>query len=529
LFERPLPTIKQLTFGRGTITGARFTSDERTVVYSASWDGKPNDIFVARLDSPDARSEARSLGLPPAKLLSVSSRGEVAVLLTGPAEVGDPFVGTVARVSLAGGVPRPILEDVEDADWSPDGQELAVEHRVDGQWQLEYPIGKVLWPSMPGSSGTHGMRVSPLGDKVALNISGVLTVVDRSGARQSWTLPDAVYTGLGWAPRGDAVWVSGGPAADKWFIRQFALNGSRRDVYHAAGIHVLHDVGKSGAVLLHHGSEHWGIRVKPRDDEERELPGVRDWIALDISRDGAIVIAGDPRDDSIFLYPARGGEPVLFAHGSPFWRTHAELSPDGRWFLGGPVASDNMAQLIPTGAGEPRKLPLGDWSFATGSFPDADHIYWNAVEQGAPSPRGFIEDIATGAIQAVTPVGVEGVPSPLVGGAVLGRKSTGTLVWFPRDGGEPRPTAARLPTGSHPLRTAPDGKSMLVSTVGIPTRIDRLDLVTGRREAWKTLSPPDLTGVVFMNPWVKITPDGEAYAYTYLRVFQDLYMMEGLR
>jgi len=32
-----------------------------------------------------------------------------------------------------------------------------------------------------------------------------------------------------------------------------------------------------------------------------------------------------------------------------------------------------------------------------------------------------------------------------------------------------------------------------------------------------------------MNPRVPMTPDGEAYAYTYLRVFQDLFLVEGLK
>jgi hypothetical protein len=68
-----------------------------------------------------------------------------------------------------------------------------------------------------------------------------------------------------------------------------------------------------------------------------------------------------------------------------------------------------------------------------------------------------------------------------------------------------------------------------VSNLGVPTQIDRIDLLTGRRNVWKSVAPPDLTGVVFMTPWAPMTPDGEAYVYTYLRVFQDLFLVEGLR
>jgi hypothetical protein len=201
LFDRPVPAIKQLTFRRGTVTGARFAPDGQTIAYSASWDGKPNEVFMTRLDS----QESRSLGLPPATLLSVSSSGELAILLTKAGEVGDPFVGTLARVALAGGVPRQVLEEVEDADWSPDGQELAVVRLVNGVRQLEYPVGKVLWRSI-GRPGVHGMRVSPRGDKVALLIDG-LTIVERTGSRRSFEIGDVVL-GIAWAPGGDAVWVT---------------------------------------------------------------------------------------------------------------------------------------------------------------------------------------------------------------------------------------------------------------------------------------------------------------------------------
>ena len=66
LGERPLPKITQLTFRRGVLDRAHFTSDGKTVVYSAFWDGNPPEIFTTRVESP----ESRSLGLPPARLMS---------------------------------------------------------------------------------------------------------------------------------------------------------------------------------------------------------------------------------------------------------------------------------------------------------------------------------------------------------------------------------------------------------------------------------------------------------------------------
>jgi len=50
------------------------------------------------------------------------------------------------------------------ADWGPDGQRIAVVSFSGGKFQLEYPIGKVLYQS-PGWI-TYA-RVSPAGDRIA--------------------------------------------------------------------------------------------------------------------------------------------------------------------------------------------------------------------------------------------------------------------------------------------------------------------------------------------------------------------------
>ena len=105
----------RLTFQRGNVLYARFTADGQTVVYSAAWGVRPAEIFMARVGSP----ESRPLGIPNANILSVSSRGELAILLKKTNLYGTVGAGTLARVPLTGGAPRQILEDVIMADWAP--------------------------------------------------------------------------------------------------------------------------------------------------------------------------------------------------------------------------------------------------------------------------------------------------------------------------------------------------------------------------------------------------------------------------
>jgi serine/threonine protein kinase len=73
-----IPTYRQITFRRGIASSGRFTPDGKTVVYSASWDGGLPEIYSVRTDAP----ESKSLGLPPGHVVAVSSKGELAMLLT---------------------------------------------------------------------------------------------------------------------------------------------------------------------------------------------------------------------------------------------------------------------------------------------------------------------------------------------------------------------------------------------------------------------------------------------------------------
>jgi hypothetical protein len=59
------------------------------------------------------------------RVVRVRGRGELAILLALPGDMNSGgWMGTVARVPLEGGEPRPLIENACAADWSPDGQEL---------------------------------------------------------------------------------------------------------------------------------------------------------------------------------------------------------------------------------------------------------------------------------------------------------------------------------------------------------------------------------------------------------------------
>ena len=133
-----IPRSQMLTFRRGSVLSARFAPDGKTVHYTAAWNGAPPQVYSTSVESP----ESRPLGFGDAQLLSVSPSGELALSLRPRLILFDGSRGTLARVSPLGEVPREMATNVEYADWSPDGTQLAVARIEGGQSRLEFPLGE---------------------------------------------------------------------------------------------------------------------------------------------------------------------------------------------------------------------------------------------------------------------------------------------------------------------------------------------------------------------------------------------------
>src|SRR5664279_5141676 len=223
------PLYHEITFRRGEIRSARFAPDGQTILYSAAWQGNPGEMFAAR----QGTVESRSLGLGRAELLAVSSTGEMALSLDSHPAGTWVNVGTLARAPLAGGAPRPILEDVEWADWAPDGNSLAVVHNVRGRDRLEYPIGKVLYETSGGWISYP--RVSPKGDYVAFvdhpnqgDDGGSVSVVDLSGKKKKLTRDWYGTGGLAWSPNGQEVWLTASELGVDHYLSAVSMEGKER-------------------------------------------------------------------------------------------------------------------------------------------------------------------------------------------------------------------------------------------------------------------------------------------------------------
>jgi len=512
--------LTRLTHARGAIKSARFAPDAQTIVYAASWEGFPLDVFTTRADS----SESRSLGLAGAAVLAVSSGGELAVSLNRHFMFGFEAVGTLARVPLAGGAPREILENVEDADWSPDGQSLAVAHQAGNRNRIEYPIGKVLYEA-PGWA--NSIRVSPDGRLVAFidhpvrgDNNGSVKVVDTSG-KVRLNGPYAIM-GLAWSPRGDEVWSSG-----RGIISATSLSGKSRPVWNSPGA-FLQDIARDGRLLCSVTSSRREIvGFSAGDKGERNLTWLNWSFPHGISSDGKTVLFEEQNIEpqGIYLRKLDGSAAIRIGEGNALG-----FSPDGRWVLSTRDEKSDHFTLLPTGAGEPKQLAkTGINCQAATWFPDGRRVLISGNEPGRGS-RLFVQDISDGKPRAITPEGVSflfQVVSP-DGKSVVATGTDRRIAIYPTEPGEPR-AAPGFEPDDIPLRWTADGASIFAyRPSGLPLRVEKVDVKTGRRTLWKELRPPDPSGVEQVGPIV-ISPNEASYVYSYRRALGELYLATGLR
>jgi Tol biopolymer transport system component len=516
---RAVPRFRPLTLRTGLVTSAKFSRDGNSVVYSAMWEGARHELFLTR---PDA-IEARPLGMPDTRVLSISIRGDMALLR-------GERPGTLAQAPLGGGAPRDLAEDVIDADWMPDGRTLAALRLVDGRETFELPLGT---PIHQGGGPYNLLRVSPDGTRLAFfdrtPAGHDVAVLDRAGRKttlsRGWDVGG--IGGLAWSPRGDEIVFAAtrghdGPPA----LRAVTLQGRERELAHAPQHLWLRDLLPDGRALVTSGPGRGGLACLARGEpDEREL-GWHDYsMAADV--DARSVVFTEPRGGggpigAVYLRPLDGGAAVRLGEGIA-----AAVSPDGRWVLasqadeaGGPP----RWVLLPTGAGNPRRLPPppADRLLEAAWLPDGRQVAFSVARDGVIGSH--LQDVETGALRPILAEGVRVVARSATpdGGAVLGTRK-GELALHPLDGGAPRPLPALQRAGRF-LGWSADGGAAFALAEG-EREVVRVELASGRSEPWmavKRAAPHEQLARFVLSR------DGQRYCRSYERALSDLYLVERL-
>jgi Tol biopolymer transport system component/predicted Ser/Thr protein kinase len=524
------PVYKPLTFRRGLVQSARFAPDGKTVIYSAAWEGKPLDLFTTRPESPQSQ-EMEPKG---AQVLAVSSSGEMALALRSKPRDAFLYSGTLARVPLVGGAPREVLDDVEWADWAPDGASLAVIHEVDGRKRLEFPLGKVLYQA-DGWLGNP--RVAPDGKMVAFidhpqprDDGGSVAVVDLSGKKTMLSDGWDSIQGLAWSPDGNEIWFTATRTGGDRSLFATNLSGKVRLLARVPGELTILDVGKEGNVLLTRGNDRAGIiGLAPSEAKEKDLSWL-DWsVPGSLSVDGKMVLfqeageGGGPKY-AVYLRNTDGSPAIRLGEGSGL-----SLSPDGKWALARLNVTPSPLVLYPTGVGEMRQAKDDGLNHTAAAFlPDGKRFVFTGTEAGH-GVRLYVESLDDAKPHAFSPEGAgAGIVLSPNGEWVADIGPDRRVYLFPVAGGEAKAVPGLQPE-EVPTGWSSDGRSLFVLTRGqVPAQVYRVDVATGQRTFWKSMEPADSAGIDTIGR-VMMSLDNKSYVYSYVRTLSDLYLVEGLK
>jgi eukaryotic-like serine/threonine-protein kinase len=531
----PAADYHAVTFRRGTVGRARFAPDGQTIVYGAEWEGRPTELYSTRADSPEARTL-----IPNADVASISSSGKMAVTI-----FQDPARPTVAEMSLAGGAPREIVEGVWQADWTPDGQKLAVIRKN----KLEFPVGKVFGAATEGMS-LASIRFSPDGRQIAAvenlrsESEGASLVVFDVPSGKKRTVSSGwgfASPGLAWHPRTGEIWFSPRDVEPGSVLMVCAVDpstGKSRVVARPPGIAVVQDIAPDGRVLMKVDDWHESVMYgQIGSTAETNLSWLDFSKVMDISDDGKMLLLdesgrGGGARGSIYIRKSDGSAATRLGDGRPL-----AMSPDGKWIIAVPGTTPDRLILLPTGAGESKVLRTEGLQYASAVWmPDGRRFLFTARAVEKPY-RVYVQDVSGDVPRLFAPegFGIGGPVSPDGKTAILNRSGVPPgapgVNWFlfpVEGGGVPRPIPGLGEDVDDLLRWDATGRSVYLRKGWPRTEIWRLDIESRRQEKIGAIEPSDATGTDGLDT-LYLTPDGKTYAYSIQRRLSTVYVVTGLR
>ena len=524
----------QVTYRRGTPGTARFTPDGQNVVYTAAWEAAEPGLYTV----PAEGVGGHPMGIKDARLLAISSKGELAVALAPKPLTTLLAPGNLARTT-GNSAPKPEIEDIQAADFSPDGSALAIVRYVpaDLTCQLEYPIGKVLLRERL----IDDLRFSPNGKYLAFiahtnpsDDRGTVTILRSTGEKVAASPLYESSQGLAWSVSGDEVWTSS--PLESGEVHALSISGKTREPLAMPGRLHLRDISSKGQLLVGQGIARRGIVVSSNHGESlRDLSWLDFSYLRDISDDGKMILfeeeGSSTTNYTVYVRDTDGSAAVPIGEGYA-----SSLSRDKKWALAIKLVEPNHEiWLLPIGPGEPRRVNPPNL-VVTNLLPkflsDSKRVLYSANEPGHRI-RVWLQDLDGSAPKPISP---EGVGSRSVSfddkWALVGIRDASSgdvhLALLSIDDGQTVEISGLKP-GEMALGWTTDGQLYVASAdaTGAGVKVVKLDPHTGARTPWRVLATAPIGGVIPDPPI--ITPDGNTYGFDYRVRLSDLYTVTGVR
>lgn len=516
----------QLTFERGSIWSARYAPGGQ-IVYGASLGGNPLDLFM--LNPPSM--ESQGLRLSGASLLAVSKKGDLAILKNQKYLYQFLHRGTLARLPIGTTASRDVAENVQEADWSPDGESMAIVRWTPDGNRLEYPIGNVLvetdgYFSSPRFS-PDARSIAYFDHPIQWDNRGQVVIESVDGKQISRSAEWNGLEGLAW--KGNEVWFTASKDGDAYSIYALRSDGSVRQVESAPTNLMLQDIGKDGSALVTRANQQTDIYFDGPKASGVELSWLHLTGVADLSDDGAMFLlthfgAGSGKNYSVYLRKTDGSPAVRLGDGRAL-----ALSPDSRSAVV-KISNPEGLRILPTGSGNPIELPRGtlarigtaDW-LASG-----DQIILTGNEAGR-SMRSF-RQAADGKSDPVplTPEGIWGTLVSPDGKRLISTDQSGRRGIYDLEN-EQFAVLRGSEDGDQILRWNANGTAVYVfDPMALPIRIYSIDVTSGGRSLLNEIVPRNTSGLIG-GIYLFTTPDGKRSVSGLRRYLMDLFEVRGLQ
>ncbi len=529
-FEQPV--FHQVSFRQGRIARARFAPGGQEVVYDASWQGEPWQLFASTIADP----KERPLGQGGVQLMDLSPAGELALRLQSKVADTWQWEGTLARSALGGDLaPKSLLGGVLHSAWGP-RSELAVVRQTGGRSILEFPQGKVRLES-PGWLGdlrfsADGKLLAYVNHPTSGDDAGRVAVLDlETGKARNLSSEYGTLRGLAW--RGREIWFTGGSTMLNRGLFAVDLSGRERGVFSQAGGLFIHDVAPDGRVLMSREEMRGGLLSLELGQIQPVDLSWRTWsFLLDCSADGKTLLfeeeEGDQGGPDLFLRPSTGG------HATPLGKSDGfgALSPDGTLAVVWKEKPTPHWVVYPTGTGSPREFPVGGVRTikSVGFLKDGKSLAFIGSE-GDREDRVWVQVLDGSAPKPLTKEGVTGLDTwPFLSPdrtRFLAQEKAGWGIFELNNPEAPPRRVLGLEEGERLAQWTPDGRFYVLRPGGFPVDVAKLDPVTGKRQPWKTISPAGYVGTE--GSTIRFSDDGKRMAARYILQRSTLYVVEGLR
>jgi Tol biopolymer transport system component len=521
------PSYHQLTFETGYAGPARFTRDGNTVLYSAAWNGGTRQLYSQRSNS----NQGKPLGLD-ADVLGIADNGDMALILKRRFLATWLQRGTLARMPIDGGAPRPILDDVYDADISRDGKDFAVVRREGGGQHLEFPIGKVLFTS---AGWISDVRISPDASEIAFmdhpitpDDRGAIAIVDRQGNVKRLTQYYSTGRSLCWSPDGKEIWFTAAMESSDSGLYAVSRGGKIRTIARMPVEIVVQDISATGRVLFE--TVRYQIELGVKRSDESRAHDLANFVDLGgMSPDGQWLVYNDfTSGDYEALARKRDGGAIHLGQGYG-----DGITWDGSLVPAARNTDVHKLYLYPTGVGEQRVIDLGGLSPGFGTF-ENDVTFSRDGRWGLLSAftdkgevRDYLFDTHSGNVRPVTPVGSRGGKlSPDATQVVALNIAEQKLILLDIASGKARDVIGVEPD-EQMLAWNADGRGIVVSNEDLPAKITNVDLTTGKRQLVQVLEPLTMLGSMYAR--LVSSADGKTAAYRHRRGLYAIHIADDLR